>query len=198
MTQVRKASLSRQTKETKIDLNLNLDGLGIAKNQTGEAFFDHMLDQLAKHSGMDMSLHCVGDLDVDCHHTVEDSGIVLGQAIREALGDKLGIRRYGFASVPMDEALTQVSIDLSGRPFLHFQAEIPAAQLGTFETETVQEFMRALAQNAQMTLHINVLYGDNSHHMIEGIFKALAVALAEAMALDPKREGVLPSTKGRL
>ena len=198
MTELRKASLSRQTKETKIDLSLNLDGIGKADNRTGEAFFDHMLDQLAKHSGMDISLRCEGDLEIDCHHTVEDSGIVLGQAIRQALGDKLGIRRYGFASVPMDEALAQVSIDLSGRPFLHFQAAVPAEQLGTFETETVQEFMRALAQNAQMTLHINVPYGENSHHIIEGIFKALAVALAEAIAIDPRRAGVLPSTKGSL
>ena len=153
MNSQRYATISRHTQETRIEVQLQIDGQGVHDVQTGEPFFDHMLNQLAKHSGMDLRVRCEGDLDVDCHHTVEDTGIVIGQAFMQALRDKRGIRRYGHASVPMDEALAVVSIDLSGRPFLHFDADFPAEQLGKFETETVQEFMRAFAQNAQGLLH---------------------------------------------
>lgn len=198
MDSQRYATVSRHTQETRIEVQLQIDGQSVHDVQTGEAFFDHMLNQLSKHSGMDLKVRCEGDLDIDCHHTVEDTGIVIGQAFAKAMQDKRGIRRYGQASVPMDEALAVVSVDLSGRPFLHFDAAFPAEQLGTFETETVQEFMRAFAQNAQITLHITVPYGENTHHKIEAMFKALAVALASAVSVNPQLADRLPSTKGML
>ncbi len=198
MNSQRFATVSRHTKETRIEVQLKIDGSGLHDVKTGEPFFDHMLDQLAKHSGMDLFVRCVGDLEIDCHHTVEDTGIVLGQAFFQALRDKLGIERYGQASIPMDEALAVVSVDLSGRPYLHYDASFPAEQLGTFETETVQEFMRAFAQNAQITLHVSVPYGENTHHKIEAMFKGLAVALSKASAINPAKADRLPSTKGLL
>lgn len=198
MDSQRFATVNRQTKETRIEVQILLDGSGKQDTNTGEPFFDHMLNQLAKHSGMDLYVRCEGDLEIDCHHSVEDTGIALGQAFAEALRDKLGIRRFASATVPMDEALASVNIDLSGRPYLHYDVDLAAEQLGSFETETVPEFLRAFAQNAQLCLHVNVPYGVNTHHKIEAIFKALAVALKEAISIDPRHADSLPSTKGVL
>lgn len=194
---MRKSNIVRNTLETKINLELNLDGEGCAQIDTGVGFLDHMLILLAKHSFCDLKVAAKGDLIVDSHHTVEDIGITLGQALREAVGDKCGMHRYGNCFLPMDEALAQVVLDFSGRPFLVWQAQIPKVQLGNLETEMIEEFFRAVAAASGMTLHIRVLYGNNTHHMIEAIFKAFARALAEAVALDPKVRGVM-STKGQL
>lgn len=193
----RTCQLQRQTKETKVELSINLDGTGVAEIGTGVGFFDHMLDLLARHSLIDISINAEGDLDVDDHHTVEDVGIVLGQAIEKAVGDKAGICRYGWATVPMDEALASVSIDLSGRPAFVYNVAFSGPRIGKFDVELVGEFLKALATNAKMNLHVNVSYGENNHHIAEAIFKALAKALRQAIAIDSRNAGV-PSTKGTL
>jgi imidazoleglycerol-phosphate dehydratase len=192
----RTASKERRTGETDVRLSLNLDG-GKASASTGVGFFDHMLDLLARHGRLGLVVEATGDLDTGAHHTVEDVGIVLGQALDEALGDRVGIRRYGSALVPMDEALAECAIDLSGRPHTVFNADLPKAQVAGFETELAEEFFRAVANSAKLTLHVNVRYGSNVHHMIEGAFKAFARALRVAVSIDPEETGV-PSTKGTL
>ena len=194
---MRISNIERNTAETKIKLTLNIDGSGNSNINTGVGFFDHMLTLFAKHSFSDLTLKAVGDLDVDSHHTVEDCGIVLGQLLKEAIGDKAGIHRYGNCFLPMDEALVQVVMDFSGRPFLVFDADIPKVQLGIYEAEMTEEFFRAVAMNAGITLHIRALYGKNTHHIIEAMFKGFARALAEAVALDPRVQGVM-SSKGLL
>ena len=193
----RRAEIERKTAETQISIKLNLDGEGKCDIATGIGFLDHMLTLLAKHSFMDLTVKAKGDLEVDSHHTVEDIGIVLGEALQEALGDKAGIHRYGNCFIPMDETLAQVCLDFSGRPFLVFGAEIPKIQLGNYDTEMTEEFFRAVAVHCGLTLHIRVLYGSNVHHIIEAIFKAFARAVAEATAVDPRVKGVM-SSKGVL
>ncbi len=193
----RSAQLTRRTGETKVQLSLNLDGAGASEVATGVGFFNHMLDLLARHSLIDLTVEAEGDLDVDAHHTVEDVGIVLGQAIEKAVGDKKGIHRYGWAIVPMDESLAQVAIDLSGRPAFVFHVPFKGPKIGNFDVELVQEFFKALSTNARMNLHVTVPYGDNNHHIAEAIFKAAARALRQAVTLDPRNPGV-PSTKGSL
>lgn len=190
-------SVTRKTRETDIDVAWNLDGTGQAQIATQVPFFDHMLDQLARHGLNDLTVKTVGDIDIDFHHTVEDTGIALGQALRQALADAKGIRRYGSAFVPFDETLAFAAVDVSGRPFLVFDADFPRQKVGEFDTELVQEFFRALAFNAGITLHLKVHYGQNTHHMIEGLFKAFARALYDATTLDPRVTGI-PSTKGTL
>ena len=194
----RKAALHRKTKETEIDVTLDLDGSGKTDAATGVGFLDHMLDHLGKHSLTDLEVQARGDLKVDDHHTTEDVAICLGQAIAQALGDKAGIRRYGSASVPMEEALAEVSVDLSGRPAVVFNAQFGSPKIGTFDTQLVEEFLRRLAATAGMNLHVNVPYGSNDHHVAEAIFKALAQALRQAKEIDPARKGDVPSTKGTL
>jgi len=193
----RTAEITRQTKETKIRLALTLDGTGNCSARTGVGFFDHMLDLLARHALLDLTVEAQGDLDVDAHHTVEDVGIVLGQAIEKAVGDKRGIYRYGWAIVPMDESLAQVAIDLSGRPAFVFNAPFRGATIGQFPAELVEEFFKSVATNAKCNLHVNVPYGTNNHHVSEAIFKATAKALRQAVSLDPRNNQV-PSTKGSL
>ena len=192
----RRASKQRQTGETEIRLSLDLDG-GEASAATGVGFFDHMLDLLARHGRLGLRVEASGDLETGTHHTVEDVGIVLGQAIDEALGDRAGIRRYGSALVPMDESLAECAIDISGRPLCVFDAELPVVSIAGFETELAEEFFRAVAANAKLTLHVSVRYGTNVHHMIEACFKAFARALRVAVSIDPEESGV-PSTKGTL
>ncbi|WP_200761010.1 imidazoleglycerol-phosphate dehydratase HisB [Effusibacillus dendaii] len=194
---MRKAEIRRDTLETQIVVKLNLDGEAKRELDVPVPFLKHMLDLFAKHSGFDLSVQAFGDTEIDDHHTVEDIGICLGQAFKQATQDKAGIRRYGNRFTPMDESLAQVTVDLSGRSFLVFNAQFPAPQVGTFQTELVREFFQAFAANACVTLHINLHYGVNTHHMIEGIFKAFAGALAEAVERDGKIRGVL-STKGAL
>ncbi|MCE5284376.1 MAG: imidazoleglycerol-phosphate dehydratase HisB [Pelosinus sp.] len=193
----RTSVITRKTGETDIKVELNLDGQGQSEIATGIGFFDHMLILWAKHGLFDLKVAAKGDLEVDGHHTVEDAGIVLGAAIKEALGDKKGIKRYGTAFVPMDEALAFVSLDISGRPYLVFDASLPGGSIGGFDTELVEEFLRALAVQAGLTLHVRVLYGKNAHHMVEAIFKALGRALSEACIKDERIVGVM-STKGVL
>ena len=193
----RTAEISRKTKETDIRLALNLDGTGKASIRTGVGFFDHMLDLLARHSLIDLTVDAKGDLEIDAHHTVEDVGIVLGQAIEKAIGDKRGIYRYGWAIVPMDESLAQIAIDLSGRPAFVFNVKFPTATIGEFPVELVDEFFKSVATNAKMNLHIAVPYGTNNHHISEAIFKATAKALRQAVSHDPRNSDV-PSTKGSL
>ena len=193
----RRAEMERKTAETQISIKLNMDGEGKCDIATGIGFLDHMLTLLAKHSFMDLTVKAKGDLEVDSHHTVEDIGIVLGEALQEALGDKAGIHRYGNCFIPMDETLAQVCLDFSGRPFLIFGAEIPKIKLGNYDTEMTEEFFRAVAMHCGLTLHIRVLYGSNVHHIIEAIFKAFARAVAEASAMDPRVKGVM-SSKGVL
>ena len=193
----RTAEIQRETKETRVHVALNLDGAGKASVHSGVGFFDHMLDLLSRHSLIDMTIEAEGDLQVDSHHTVEDVGIVIGQAVEKALGDKRGIQRYGWAIVPMDESLAQVAIDLSGRPAFVFHVEFPSQTIGTFPVELVEEFLKALCTNARMNLHVAVLYGANSHHVAEAIFKATARALRQAISIDPRMNDV-PSTKGSL
>ena len=193
----RTATIRRITKETNIELTLDLDGTGKVSARTGVGFLDHMLDHLGKHSLCDLSVKAKGDLQVDDHHTVEDIAICLGQAIAEALGDKAGIRRYGSASVPMDEALADVAIDLSGRPATVYNVRLSGHKIGTFDTQLIEEFLRRLATVAGMNLHVNVPYGTNNHHIAEAIFKAVAKALRQAVALDARIADV-PSTKGSL
>ena len=197
MKKARCAEIKRKTAETQISVKLNLDGEGKSDIATGIGFLDHMLTLLAKHSFMDLTVRAKGDLEVDSHHTVEDIGIVLGEALREALGDKAGIHRYGNCFIPMDETLAQACLDFSGRPFLVFGAEIPKIKLGNYDAEMTEEFFRAVAMHCGLTLHIRVLYGSNVHHIIEAIFKAFARAVAEAAAVDPRVKGVM-SSKGVL
>jgi len=192
----RKARIERNTKETQIELTLNIDGNGSANVTTGIGFFDHMLSSLAFHAGFDLDIMASGDLYVDSHHTIEDVGIVLGKAFSEALGDKSGISRFGFFAMPMDESLSLVSVDVSGRPYLVFDGPIPDARIGDFDTNMVEEFMRAFCFNAGITLHIKLMYGKNSHHIVESMFKGLAKALA--MALSANDEGKILSAKGIL
>ena len=194
----RSVSQERNTKETKIKGSLELDGKGVSDIATGIGFLDHMLDLLARHSGMDLSIRCDGDLNVDGHHTTEDIGIVIGKMLGEALGEKRGINRYGFASIPMDEALAQCSLDISGRPFLVLQAEFGGEYVGEFATELVEEFFRAVSFNAGLTLHLKCEYGANDHHKIEAMFKAFARALRIAIDIDEKFKDQIPSTKGVL
>ncbi len=195
---MRKASLTRATRETQISLSLDLDGTGKGTIATGVGFFDHMLDLLARHARIDLAVEAKGDLHIDFHHTVEDVGIVLGQAVKTALGDMRGITRYASLHLPMDETLTRVALDISGRPFLVFKVEFPAPKIGEFDTELVREFFQAFAINAGVTLHVETLYGLNAHHIAESCFKGLARALRAAVAVDPAAAGEIPSTKGSL
>ncbi|MEL7177703.1 MAG: imidazoleglycerol-phosphate dehydratase HisB [Pseudomonadota bacterium] len=195
---MRKSTISRDTAETQITVEINLDGTGTYDNQTGVGFFDHMLDQLARHSLMDMTVRAKGDLHIDDHHTVEDTGIALGQALAEALGDKRGIVRYGACLLPMDDALVRAALDLSARPFLVWNVEMPTAKIGTFDTELVREFFQAFATHGGITLHVDQLHGINSHHIAEAAFKAVARALRDALETDPRKADAIPSTKGAL
>jgi imidazoleglycerol-phosphate dehydratase len=193
----RQAAVERRTRETQITLSVDLDGDGQVESQTGIGFLDHMLDHLGRHGLFTLTIQAKGDLHVDAHHTVEDVAICLGQAIDRALGDKAGIFRYGCFTVPMEETLADVAVDLSGRPLLVYNVKYPGEKIGGFDVELVGEFLRALSNNARMNLHVNVAYGDNSHHIAEAIFKALGKALCMAVAPDPRRKGI-PSTKGTL
>mgnify|MGYP002713129576 FL=1 len=195
---MRSASISRSTNETDISVSINLDGTGTHEIATGIGFFDHMLDQLSRHSLIDMEIRARGDLHIDDHHTVEDTGIALGQALREALGDKRGIRRYADVALPMDETLTRCALDISGRPFLVWNVTFTRDKIGTFDVELVREFFQAVAQHAGITLHITTDYGANSHHIAESCFKAMARALRMALEDDPRQAGQVPSTKGLL
>lgn len=195
---MRRATITRKTAETEISVEINLDGTGRYDNETGVGFFDHMLDQLARHSLIDMTLRCTGDLHIDDHHTVEDVGIALGQALAEALGDKRGIRRYGACLLPMDDALVRTALDLSGRPFLVWNLDLPTQKIGTFDTELVREFFQALSTHGGITLHVDMLHGVNSHHIAEAAFKSVARALRDAVDTDPRKSDAIPSTKGAL
>jgi imidazoleglycerol-phosphate dehydratase len=195
---MRKGAVARKTKETSVEASLDLDGSGISDISTGVGFFDHMLDQLARHSLIDIKLRALGDRHVDDHHTVEDVGIALGQALAKALGDKKGLTRYADCLLPMDETLTRVAIDVSGRAFLVFRTEFPSERIGTFDAELVREFFQAFAGNAGLTLHVETLYGANSHHIAESCFKGVARALKAAVAIDPRQGERVPSTKGAL
>ena len=195
---MRRATVKRSTNETDIAVTVDLDGTGAADIKTGIGFFDHMLEQIARHSLIDITIAAKGDLHVDLHHTVEDVGIALGTALKEALGDMRGISRYADIHLPMDEALTRAALDVSGRPFLVWKVTLTRAKIGTFDTELVREFFQAFAQNAGVTLHIESLYGRNNHHIVETCFKALARALRRAIAVDPREAGRIPSTKGSL
>lgn len=194
----RSATIKRATNETNIEVSVAIDGAGIADMQTGIGFFDHMLDQLARHSLADIKVRTKGDTHIDDHHSVEDTGIALGQAFNKALGDRRGITRYASLDLAMDEALTRAAVDVSGRPFLVWQVEFPTQKIGTFDTELVREFFQAFAQHAGITLHVTNLYGANSHHIAETCFKAVARALRSAMQQDPREAGNVPSTKGVL
>lgn len=194
----RTAQRSRHSNETRVDVAVDLDGPGAFDVKTDVGFFDHMLEQFAKHGRTDLRVSAVGDLYIDDHHTVEDVGIALGQAIDEALGERRGIRRYASIELPMDEALTRAAIDVSGRPFLVFRSTFRADKIGAFDTQLVEEFFRALATNARITLHLETLYGHNDHHVAESCFKAFARAFAAAKEIDPAAAGEIPSTKGRL
>ncbi|MBE1444278.1 imidazoleglycerol-phosphate dehydratase HisB [Paenibacillus sp. OAS669] len=193
----RTASIARKTNETDIQLNFNVDGSGVSEIETEVPFLNHMLDLFTKHGQFDLQVKAIGDIDIDDHHTVEDIGICLGSTLREALGDKKGIKRYANVFIPMDEALAQVVIDVSNRPHFEYRAQYPSNQVGSFSTEMVQEFLWKFALEARITLHVIVHYGQNTHHMIEAIFKALGRALDEATSIDPRVKGV-PSTKGVL
>lgn len=194
---MRQATVTRQTAETGIELRIDLDGTGTYENETGVGFFDHMLDQLSRHSLIDLKVRAKGDLHVDDHHTVEDTGIALGQALARALGDKKGIRRYGSFHLAMDDALVRAALDLSGRPFLVWNVDFPSPKIGTFDTELVREFFQALSTHGGITLHVDRIHGLNSHHIAEAAFKAVARALREAVEPDPRNDA-LPSTKGAL
>lgn len=194
----RTASQSRKTSETEIEVSVTVDGTGSYDIKTGVGFFDHMLEQLARHSGMDFKIRANGDLHIDDHHTVEDVGIALGMAINEALGDRAGITRYGSANLPMDDTLSRAAIDVSGRPFLVWRVAFNASKIGAFDTELVREFFQALAMNGRITLHVESVYGDNNHHVAESVFKAVARALRVAIAMDSREIGKIPSTKGTL
>ena len=193
----RTATISRKTKETEISVTLELDGRGTHQIESGVPFLDHMLTQIARHGFFDLQVSAKGDLEIDAHHTVEDLGICLGEAFKQALGDKSGVRRYGRGSMPMHEALVAVVLDFSGRPFLVYNVPLPKAQVGNFELELVEEFFTAFCNHAGANVHVNLAYGDNLHHIVEAVFKAFARALDEATQLDPRVEGVL-SSKGKL
>ena len=195
---MRRAEIARKTAETEIAVTVALDGSGAGRIATGIGFFDHMLDQLARHSLIDMEIACRGDTYVDDHHSVEDTGIALGQALAKALGDKAGIRRYGSCHLAMDDALVRCALDLSGRPYLVWNVGFPTARIGSFDTELVREFFQALATHGGITLHVDLLHGVNSHHIAEAAFKAVAQALRAAVEPDPRRGGAIPSTKGSL
>lgn len=195
---MRTAKVTRKTAETDISVEINLDGTGVYDNQTGVGFFDHMLDQLARHSLIDMTIRAKGDYHIDDHHTVEDTGIALGQALVQALGDKKGIRRYGECHLPMDDALVRCALDLSARPFLIWNVALPTQKIGAFDTELVREFFQALSTHGGITLHIDQLHGFNSHHIAEAAFKAVARALRLAVETDPRKADAIPSTKGAL
>jgi imidazoleglycerol-phosphate dehydratase len=195
---MRQATLRRTTKETDVEVTIDLDGSGAAAVATGIGFLDHMLDLLARHARIDLQVAAKGDLEVDPHHTTEDVGITLGQAVRQALGDMKGIRRYGAVHLPMDEALTRVAIDVSGRPFLVFRTAFRRDKIGSFDTELVREWFQAFAMNAGLTVHVETFYGSNDHHVAESCFKGLARALRDAVAIDPRAAHEVPSTKGRL
>jgi imidazoleglycerol-phosphate dehydratase len=195
---MRQATLTRKTAETAIEVSVNLDGTGQYDNRTGVGFFDHMLDQLARHSLIDLKVEAAGDTHIDDHHTVEDVGIALGKAMAQALGDKRGIRRYGSCLLPMDDTLVRVALDLSGRPYLVWEVAFTAPKIGTFDTELVSEFFTAFAVNGGITLHVDGLRGVNSHHIAEAAFKAVARALREAIEPDPRKGDEIPSTKGTL
>jgi imidazoleglycerol-phosphate dehydratase len=194
----RKASVKRDTLETRIEIAVNLDGTGLSQLHTGIAFLDHMLDQVARHGLVDLSVQAKGDLHIDAHHTVEDIGITLGQAVAQALGDKKGLRRYGHAYVPLDEALSRVVIDFSGRPGLDYHIVFPRARIGEFDVDLLHEFFQGFTNHAMATLHIDNLRGKNAHHISETVFKAFGRALRMATELDPRMQGQLPSTKGSL
>jgi len=198
MTRPRTAKVERNTRETQIAVTVNLDGTGRAEVATGVPFLDHMLDQLARHGHVDLKVVATGDLHIDAHHTVEDIGITLGQAVREALGDKAGLTRFGHAYAPLDEALSRVVIDLSGRPGLEFHVPFTRAMIGAFDVDLAHEFFQGFVNHAQVTLHIDNLRGQNAHHQAETVFKAFARALAMAIAPDPRAAGAIPSTKGSL
>ena len=195
---MRSATIARRTKETDIEITLGIDGTGTADIDTGIGFLDHMLDQIARHGLMDLKVRAKGDLHIDAHHTTEDVGIVLGQCFRRALGEKKGIVRYAGAHVPLDEALTRVVVDISGRPWLVWRVDFPSEKIGTFDSELVHEFFHAFAMNAGITLHVENFYGRNAHHIAETCFKALARALRAAAAIDARAADVIPSTKGAL
>ena len=195
---MRTATIQRNTRETRITVTLDLDGTGRHGNHTGIGFLDHMLDQLSRHSLVDLDVAAEGDLHIDFHHTTEDSGISIGQAFAQALGDRRGIQRYGLAMVPMDEALTRVAIDFSGRPYLIWKVDFSRPKVGEMDTELFKEWFQAFAQAAGATLHVENLYGDNNHHIVESCFKALARALRQAIEIDPRQAGQVPSTKGTL
>ncbi|MDG3042258.1 imidazoleglycerol-phosphate dehydratase HisB [Roseicyclus marinus] len=195
---MRTATITRKTNETAIEITVNLDGTGRHDNQTGVGFFDHMLDQLARHALIDLTIRCEGDLHIDDHHSVEDVGIALGQALTQALGDKRGIRRYGSFHLAMDDALLRAALDLSGRPYLVWDVEFPTQKIGTFDTGLVREFFQALSTHGGLTLHVTKLAGINSHHIAEAAFKAVARALREAVEPDPRQSDAIPSTKGML
>ena len=194
----RTATIERKTKETEITASVDLDGTGAYDIQTGIGFLDHMLEQLARHSLIDITLRAKGDLHIDYHHTTEDSGIVLGQAVAKAMGEKKGITRYADVMLPMDETMTRVAIDVSGRPFLVWKVDFSRAKLGEMDTELFREWFQAFAQNAGITLHVENLYGENNHHLAETCYKGLARALRQALELDPRQSGRVPSTKGTL
>ena len=195
---MRTGEIKRRTAETDVHVVVNLDGTGKAEIRTGVGFFDHMLELFARHSLIDVTAHVTGDLHIDFHHTVEDTGIALGQAILAALGDKKGLARYADLHMPMDETLTRVAVDVSGRPFLVFRTTFPAPKIGEFDTELVREFFQAFAMNAGLTLHVETLYGANAHHIAESCFKGLARILRLALSVDPREDGRIPSTKGAL
>ncbi len=195
---MRSAKITRKTVETEIIVEISLDGTGAYDNQTGIGFFDHMLDQLARHSLIDMNIRCTGDLHIDDHHSVEDVGIALGQALTQALGDKKGIRRYGACLLPMDDALVRAALDLSARPYLVWNLDLPTPKIGTFDCELVREFFQALSTHGGITLHVDMLHGINSHHIAEAAFKAVARALRDAVETDPRKSDAIPSTKGAL
>ncbi|MCZ4272239.1 imidazoleglycerol-phosphate dehydratase HisB [Maritalea porphyrae] len=195
---MRQAKLTRKTNETDISVSVDLDGTGKSNIKTGVGFLDHMLDQVARHGMIDIEISAKGDLHIDAHHTTEDVGIALGQAIKEALGDKKGIRRYASCDLPMDEALSRAAIDISGRPFLVWRVEFKRDKVGDFDTELFQEWFQAFAMNAGITLHVENVYGDNAHHIAESCFKALARALRDAIEIDPRNADRIPSTKGVL
>lgn len=195
---MRTATITRSTAETEITVTINLDGTGIYDNQTGIGFFDHMLDQLARHSLIDMTVRAKGDLHIDDHHTVEDTGIALGQALTQALGNKRGILRYGSCLLPMDDAQVRCALDLSARPYLIWNVDFPTQKIGNFDTELVREFFTAFATHGGITLHVDKLHGFNSHHIAEAAFKSVARALRDAVEVDPRKSGDIPSTKGAL
>ncbi len=194
----RKASIQRHTKETQIDVTVDLDGTGVSRLSTGIPFFEHMLDQVARHGVVDLEIHAQGDLAIDDHHTVEDTGIVLGEAVAQALGDKTGITRYGHAYVPLDEALSRVVVDFSGRPGLEYRVKYTRARIGSFDVDLLREFFQGFVNAAAVTVHIDGLQGVNSHHIAETVFKAFGRALRMAVTPDPRMQGVLPTTKGKL